>query len=179
MMGQRMMAKQFRALPVAERQLVTFVRDADLDSMGRLRPQPVNSLKDALKTLSNAITGNPDVDQREFGIRRVPQSWATVLAFPPGHPQTRRLYAAHPVIETRYLPVGDFHRYVFDHKFAELMHILVSLGATRLEIEHIEGFDREMAAQLKGSGLFHKGEPNSKRRTSRSQTCFSAQRWQA
>jgi hypothetical protein len=67
---------------------------------------------------------------------------------PPGHPREAVLYAAHPTDPKIYLPISDFHRFAFEHKFSELLLILMHLGAVRIAVEHVSGWGRELATRL-------------------------------
>ena len=72
------------------------------------------------------------------------------LEFPPGHPRPRTIYAGHPLstLAARYFPVADFHRFVFEHKAAELLRMLAALGARRIEVSANEGWGQEMATTI-------------------------------
>jgi hypothetical protein len=70
------------------------------------------------------------------------------LQFPHGHPRTGLVYASHPVREGSYVPLAEFHRRMFEDKFTEIMRILASLGASRIEVTASEGWSRDMAAEL-------------------------------
>ena len=61
------------------------------------------------------------------------------LAFPPGHPRNGTMYVGHPVIAGQYYPMANFHRFLFEHKFVEAIRLLRYLGATRIEVEHLQG----------------------------------------
>jgi hypothetical protein len=77
---------------------------------------------------------------------------ARQLKFPPGHPRKKVIYVGHPVDDGWYIPTADFHRFLFEHKVAEAQRLLRSLGATKIRVVHVEGWDREAAAKL-GLGL--------------------------
>lgn len=64
----------------------------------------------------------------------------------PGRRQLRTLYVMHPQDSNRYFPVANFHRLAFEDKFAELVRLLVALGATKVVVEHEHGWSREMGA---------------------------------
>ncbi len=70
------------------------------------------------------------------------------ISFPPGHPRPKELYVSHPCTGTLYYPAFDFHRAVFEHKFSELLTLLASLGATRVDVEARYGWGRDFAANL-------------------------------
>jgi len=71
------------------------------------------------------------------------------LKFPPGHPIERTLYAVNPVDHGNYLPVSTYHHMVFEHKFAEVVRLLVALGASNIVVEHEQGWAHEFASNLK------------------------------
>ena len=70
------------------------------------------------------------------------------ISFPPGHPRPNILYVSHPCTGTLYYPAFDFHRAVFEQKFSELLTLLASLGATRVDVEARYGWGRDFAANL-------------------------------
>lgn len=74
------------------------------------------------------------------------------LHFPPGHARRKVVYVGHPVDVGWYIPAADFHRFLFQHKVAEALRLLRSLGAKTIEVRHVQGWDREAAARL-GIGL--------------------------
>ncbi len=85
---------------------------------------------------------------RGFEVLTISRTEAHVLRFPPGHPRDRVLYVGHPAAENLYYPAAGFHRLTFEHKFAEAIRLLMSLGATELEVEHLRGWSNEFAANL-------------------------------
>jgi len=83
-------------------------------------------------------------------VLTVTESEARQLDLPHGHPRSGMIYAEHPLpsMSRSYFPVADFHQRVFEHKFAELLRMLTSLGATRIEVSASEGWSREVAAKI-------------------------------
>lgn len=73
---------------------------------------------------------------------------AAHLRFPPGHSQEGVLYAQHPTQHEKYFPCASFHRFVFEHKFAEAIRILTALGATRIKVEHVTGWKRDIGVNF-------------------------------
>ena len=74
----------------------------------------------------------------------LPLSFSKHLNLPPGHPASKsQVYAGHPTQSKTYLPVANFHRFVFEHKFAELTKILTSLGAKKIEATLSTGWDND------------------------------------
>ena len=91
---------------------------------------------------------------RDAGESVMPISWemARQLRFPPAHPRKDVVYVGHPVDAGSYIPVADFHRFLFQHKVAEAQRLIRSLGAVEMRVVHIQGWDRNAAATL-GLGL--------------------------
>ena len=79
---------------------------------------------------------------------KLTRTQAVHLQFPPGHSQEGVLYAQHPTQHDKYFPCASFHRFVFEHKFAEAIRILTALGATRLKVEHVTGWKRDFGANI-------------------------------
>jgi hypothetical protein len=77
--------------------------------------------------------------ERGFPVLTISETEATELQFPLGHPRFRILYVGHPAVPTSYIPMADFHRFLFEHKVAEAFALLAALGAEELEIERISG----------------------------------------
>jgi hypothetical protein len=74
-----------------------------------------------------------------FPVLTIGRTESTELEFPIGHPRYKVLYVGHPAVPTSYIPMGDFHRFLFEHKIAEAFSLLMALGAQELEIERISG----------------------------------------
>lgn len=66
----------------------------------------------------------------------------------PSHAKPKVLYALHPADPLRYYPVANFHALTFEHKFSEVIRLLVALGATEVNVEHQRGWSREFAANV-------------------------------
>lgn len=81
------------------------------------------------------------------------QEDALLLDFPLGHPVHKVLYVGHPADPRRYIPMGDFHRSLFEHKVAEAMRLLVGLGATEVQINHVSGWTSTSEVGLSGGGV--------------------------
>lgn len=81
-------------------------------------------------------------DLIESDILPVTAKQMRVLAFPAGHPLKDVVYVADPGVPERYFPVSDFHRAMFDDKYTEVIRILRSLGAERIDIVYVHGFER-------------------------------------
>ena len=87
---------------------------------------------------------------REKGLKvlAVSRTEAAQLRMPPGHPRDRVVYVGHPALAPVYYPAAGFHRFTFEHKFSEAVRLLMALGATELEVEHVRGWSEDFAANL-------------------------------
>jgi hypothetical protein len=73
---------------------------------------------------------------------------AAQLRFPVGHPRKNVAYIGHPVDPAVYIPVADFHRFLFEHKVAEALRVIRSLGAVTIEVSRVEGWDQSIGVSL-------------------------------
>lgn len=96
---------------------------------------------EALKAWAKARENGLDVLQ-------IGHSEASALQFPPGHPREQTMYVAHPAVPTVYYTAAAFHRMAFEHKFSEAVRLLMSLGASRIVVEHVHGWSKEFAANF-------------------------------
>lgn len=78
-------------------------------------------------------------------VRPIALETAESLRFPPGHPRTNVVYAAHPVDLGVYIPAADFHRFLFQHKVAEAQRLIRALGAETVMVKSVQGWSREAA----------------------------------
>jgi hypothetical protein len=87
---------------------------------------------------------------REAGETLLPVSEADAaqLHFPVGHPRKNVVYIGHPVDPRKYVPVADFHRFLFEHKVAEALRLIRSLGAVTIEVVRVEGWDQTVGVNL-------------------------------
>jgi hypothetical protein len=81
---------------------------------------------------------------RQGGENLIPVSSveAAQLRFPVGHPRGKVAYIGHPIDPPVYIPVADFHRFLFEHKVAEALRLIRSLGAVTVEVVRVEGWDQ-------------------------------------
>jgi hypothetical protein len=86
--------------------------------------------------------------ERGFDVITISRTASQQLQFPIGHPRDRVLYVGHPAAPTSYIPMGDFHRFLFEHKVAEAFRLLSALGANELEVEHVTGWESLAAADF-------------------------------
>jgi hypothetical protein len=155
--------------PYAERQFVVVMPDEIISA----QRQPPDSKKDkpfdwaaltlTVIGLNGGLLGLGIITAKEAyatwqrartnGVDALPikMSEAQQFCFPPAHPRVNVLYAAHPIEHNVYYTVASFHRVVFEHKFAEAVNLLMSLGATKIAVEHVSGWDRKFASTLSGS----------------------------
>ena len=150
--------------PYAERQLLVVADDAVVQAERQVEAEAADSGKavDWNRVAKYALLGVAGVAyvaietaraaararERGVDVLTVSRTEARVLRFPPGHPRDRVLYVGHPAAATLYYPAAGFHRLTFEHKFAEAIRLLISLGATELEVEHRRGWSSEFAANL-------------------------------
>jgi hypothetical protein len=53
------------------------------------------------------------------------------------------LYVGHPVDPPVYLPVAQFHTFLFEHKIAEALCLLRCLGAVTVNVVRVAGWDQD------------------------------------
>ena len=58
------------------------------------------------------------------------------------------MYAGHPAIPEVYVPLADFHRLTFEHKFSEVISLLMHLGARTIKVEHVTGWGTDFSSHL-------------------------------
>ena len=66
-------------------------------------------------------------------------SEAAALRFPVGHPRNKVVYVGHPVDPVTYIPMAHFHTFLFEHKVAEALRLMRSLGADSVDVVRVEG----------------------------------------
>lgn len=87
---------------------------------------------------------------RENGIQiiQIGKAESQKINFPIGHPREGLLYIGHPAQPNIYYTIAEFHRIVFEHKFCEAINLLMSLGATKIEVEHLKGWSKDFSSRL-------------------------------
>ncbi|WP_263820579.1 hypothetical protein [Salinibacter sp.] len=106
----------------------------------------------------------------------IPLSWKKHLHLPTGHPRKETLYAGHPHARRNYLPVDRFHYSVFEHKFTEVMRVLMHLGATKIEVKHEKGWGKEIAGEVSSDAAYLSGEGTAEaERSSQSEALYYAE----
>lgn len=163
---------EFFSQPYAKRQFLTFIGDKIYQEKKqrefRIFDDPKNNIfrKEAWKEIAKdiIIPGRPLVKQvrdikdfvthlmderyKKAEINIKPYAWSGNVTLPPGHPKKNVLYVAHPTSSNLYVPMADFHRFAFEHKFSELVSILMHLGAAEIEVEHVMGWGKDFASHI-------------------------------
>ena len=100
------------------------------------------------KVVKPFIGGGDASADSELKFVPVGRSEAAGLKFPLGHPLDGVLYVGHPALPEVYYPAATFHRFTFEHKFAEAVRLLMCLGARQIEVEHEAGWSREFSSRI-------------------------------
>lgn len=110
-----------------------------------VRAYPTVALARAAVDLAKAMR-----EMRQGGENLIPLTSidATRLRFPVGHPRRKVAYIGHPVDPPAYMPMADFHRFLFEHKVAEALRLIRSLGAVTVEVVRVEGWDQTAGVNL-------------------------------
>lgn len=75
----------------------------------------------------------------------------TKFDFPDGVPRINNIYVANPKVKNVYYPFNQFHHYIFQHQFAELIRLFQSLGVKDLKISKLSGTEKEFNSETKAS----------------------------
>lgn len=156
-----MSAEDFFNRPYIERQLIVFVDDSEnkarsdgstnnkksYEGFGILSGLIISPFP-SLELIELAIKIYKKSQKKGLKVTPIPYSWIDSFSLQPGHPRENVLYAAHPTLSNCYVPVSDFHRFTFEHKFSEILSILMHLGAEKLFVEHVEGWGREFTSKI-------------------------------
>jgi hypothetical protein len=104
----------------------------------------------ALALLAADLLVKATREMRQGGENLIPVSSidAVELHFPVGHPRGKVAYIGHPVDSKVYIPVADFHRFLFEHKVAEALRLIRCLGAVTVDVVRIEGWDQSVGVEL-------------------------------
>jgi hypothetical protein len=113
--------------------------------------------------------------RRHLGILMIGRAEAGILRFDQGHPLTNVLYVGHPARPDLYFPVAEFHRRVFEHKFAEAVTLLTSLGASRIALRQEQGQSRESEGGAQVQASMALGFTRARNERSSSSAVFEAQ----
>ena len=69
-----------------------------------------------------------------------------ILSLPPGHPLYDTVYIGHPLKTSVYVPLANFHRFLFEEKFNELINLFSCLGAAKIGISYVAGYKEAFEA---------------------------------
>lgn len=78
----------------------------------------------------------------------VKTSEAAALRFPVGHPRRKVVYVGHPIDPAMYMPIAQFHTFLFQHKVAEALRLIRSLAAESVDVIRMEGWDLGVGIDL-------------------------------
>lgn len=158
-------------LPYQNRQIIVVANDALVESTRRRKDQAskvTQSLEvvESLTTLTDhivpgvklgliltkrAVDAYAGWTQARAGgltVFQISRSDAQEIQFPVGHPRDGVVYVGHPSVPNVYYPMADFHKAMFEHKLCEAVRLLMNLGATKIEVEHINGWDETFSVNL-------------------------------
>lgn len=161
----------FLELPYSSRQLIVVTDDVIVEAAKQEERKAVQVRQDGLdwKKITEAIVFDviplplgrtiAEVTReaikawgraRDNGLLVLPvgSTTAKLLSFPPGHPRDGVLYIGHPALPNVYYTLADFHRVTFEHKFCEAINLLMSLGATSIRVEHVNGWSRDFSSRI-------------------------------
>jgi hypothetical protein len=156
----------FLSLPYADRQLVVLPRPVvreDSPEPPRRAPSllagkaaaalvPLGSLimlaSAGVAAGAGAVVNRAGRRLNPTHVRPITAEEAAELRLPIGHPRYDTVYVGHPASPPVYFPYADFHRRTFEHKFAEAMRLLTSLGASTLQVSALQGWDRSFGSKI-------------------------------
>ena len=128
-------------------------------------PIPFKTALITFKTIANLV--HPLIIQiGNLNVYVLPISSCKSFKCLPGHPQEGVLYVGNPMIRNQYVPMTDFHRLMIEQKYAELINLLMKLGATKIKVEYIRGFGKEFSGNVGLGGVDAKAEYNSRTESS-------------
>ena len=158
LVGAEFAQEDFFSQPYGSRQFVTFVPDSEwkeeqADEEGEVTDvvASVSSFLVADLTLilaKHLVERIIEAREHDIPVVPLPLSVASEMNLKPGHPRENLLYAAHPCDPRTYVPAADFHRLTFEHKFSEVLRLLMHLGASTIEVEHVREWGRDFAGRL-------------------------------
>jgi hypothetical protein len=143
------------AMPYIQRRIIVVRDDAPSNETPRNPFMPAVRLVTSLVPAAGVALLAVDLfnarrEMRQGGETLLPVSSieAAQLRFPVGHPRGKVAYIGHPVDPPVYIPVADFHRFLFEHKVAEALRLIRSLGAVTVEVVRVEGWDQSIGVEL-------------------------------
>lgn len=154
--------RTFWEKPYSERQLIVFAADEVVAAYERIEAMLNEDRKfsinpDSYLDYFKLQLKKSDIDEltRIMGLMRsffmakregvvlrlIPNSAVGQFVLPPGHPRHQVVYVGHPAQVRQYIPLGEFHRLVFEHKLAEVISLLMHLGAKTIQIKQRKGWE--------------------------------------
>src|SRR5262249_30155334 len=82
------------------------------------------------------------------GVSLVPLCQSGKYKFIGGPLRVGTAYAAHPMLENKYINISSFHRYLLDEKRANFVKLCVALGSTRVELQEDRGATQALSIGL-------------------------------
>jgi TIR domain len=145
-----METEAFFEQPYSNRQLIIFVEESEgnpqIGNIQKLGYWAANILyRSAMQTSRST---NEAKEQGVKNLNLVGKSKIPLFQLPPGHPRNRIVYAGHPAIPEVYVPLADFHRLTFEHKFSEVISLLMHLGARTIKVDHVTGWGKDFSSRL-------------------------------
>ena len=137
--------------PYLSRQRILVVGD-DLADRARVevgRPEPAShgllnrvrrrGTEIADRALAEVVSAALKMRAHDAEVLLLARGEAADLRLPPPHPLPRTVYIGHPLVPAQYYPAAFFHRYLIEHKFAELLRLLTALGASSIRVQQVQG----------------------------------------
>jgi hypothetical protein len=163
--------KSILNLPYQSRQIIVVANDALVETTGRRRPgnaktqqslgaaEVVASILDHVtpgaklgfvltKRAVDAYVGWMQAEAGGLTVLQVSRSDAQEISFPIGHPRDGITYVGHPSTPNVYYAMADFHKAMFQQKLCEAVRLLMNLGASKIEVEHVSGWGESFSANL-------------------------------
>jgi hypothetical protein len=75
------------------------------------------------------------------------------VVFPAGPPRSGVVYRLHPLRNSHYFPIANFHRDLLQEQFGEALTLLRDTGACDIKLTVVEGFSSALFADLAASAL--------------------------
>lgn len=127
------------------------------------------------KAVAEVVSAAIKMRAHDAEVLLVARGEASDLRLPPPHPLPRTVYIGHPLVPRQYYPAAFFHRYLIEHKFAELLRLLTALGASSIRVQQVQGRRKDdlIEAVIGGVPGLDAQAKSKKRVFSRSQLAWS------